>query len=84
MLKIKDGVDLKELYKFGYKYTGNWARGEVVQKEIEELKDKGDGISINFDMGRKIVFIHPYLKITYSNIELYIQDLIQAGIVEKC
>lgn len=52
-------------------------------KKIVELKDKGDGISINFDMGREITFIHPYLGITYPNIELYVQDLIQAGLVEK-
>ena len=83
MLKIKDNVDLKELYKFGYKYYGNWTRGEVVKKEIAELKDKGDGISINFDIDRKIEFLHPYLEITYPNIELYIQDLIKAGLVEK-
>lgn len=80
--RIKTNVDPKALYNFGFKYRGNWARGELYQKEIPELKGLGDGISINFDMGAEIHFIIPYMDIEYPNVENYIQDLIKAGYVE--
>lgn len=80
--RIKTNVDPKVLYNFGFMYRGNWARGELYQKEIPELKGLGDGISINFDMGAEIHFIFPYMNIEYPNIENYIQDLIKAGYVE--
>ena len=43
--RIKDNVNPNVLYNFGFKYKGNWARGELYQKEIPELKGLGDGIS---------------------------------------
>ena len=81
--KIKDAINSKVLYDFGFTYRGNWARGKLYQKEIPELKGIGDGISINFDMGAEIHFIFPYMDIEYPNIENYIQDLIKAGYVEE-
>ena len=81
--RIKNNVDPKVLYDFGFKYRGNWARGELYQKEIPELKGVGDGLSINFDLGAEINFIFPYMDIEYPNIENYIQDLIKAGYVEE-
>lgn len=81
--KIKDIVNHKVLYDFGFTYRGNWARGELYQKEIPELKGIGDGISINFDLGAEIHFIFPYMDIKYPNIKNYIQDLIDAELVEE-
>lgn len=81
--RIKTNVDPKVLYNFGFVYRGNWARGKLYQKEIPELKGKGNGISINFDLGAEISFITPYMDIEYPNIENYIQDLIKAGYVEE-
>lgn len=74
MLKIKDDVDLKELEKFGfedlgvcYKYYGN--------------SDILGFISINKET-REIKRIHPYSLREEAN-EDEVQDLIQAGLVEK-
>lgn len=82
--KIKENIKLNELQKYGYKYTGNYNRGEVWEKEIDiiiENKNLG-GILIN-DF-REISFKFPYIKdIKYPNIEPYIEDLIQAGLVKK-
>ena len=39
LLKIRDDVDLKELEKFGYKYTGNYNRGDQWEKEINIIVD---------------------------------------------
>ena len=82
--KIKEDIKLNELQKYGYKYTGNYNRGEVWEKEIDiiiENKNLG-GILIN-DF-REISFKFLYIKdIKYPNIEIYIKDLIQAGLVAK-
>ena len=82
--KIKEDIKLNELQRYGYKYTGNYNRGEVWEKEIDiiiENKNLG-GILIN-DF-REISFKFPYIKdIKYPNIEPYIEDLIQAGLVKK-
>lgn len=81
--RIKTNVDPKVLYDFGFIYRGNWARGELYQKEIPALKGIGNGISINFDLGAEIHLITPYMDIKYPDIENYIQDLIKTGYVEE-
>ena len=79
MLKIKDNVDLKELEKYGFKNESNYNRGELYTRLINDNELKG--IAINFE--RKITFMFPYSKKTFPRIEKYINDLIQAGLVEK-
>lgn len=81
--RIRTNVDPKVLYNFGFMYRGNWARGKLFEKEIPELEGLGDGLSINFDIGAEIHFIHPYMDIEYPNIENYIKDLINLGYVEE-
>lgn len=82
MLKIKDNVDLKELRKFGYRYSGNVNRGEEWTKNIQDNIIRG--IIIDGDWNnRKISFQFPYMDIKYPPIENFIKDLIQAGFVEK-
>lgn len=82
--RIKDNINLNELQKYGYKYTGNYNRGEVWEKEIDIIiKNKNLG-GILIDDFREISFKFLYIKdIKYPNIEPYIEDLIQAGLVEK-
>lgn len=82
--KIKNDVKLNELQKYGYKYTGNYNRGEVWEKEIDIIIENKNLGGILIDDFREISFKFPYVKdIKYPNIELYIEDLIQAGLVEK-
>lgn len=73
MLKIKDNVDLKELEKFGFKnYKYRYGRDIdnqwLIIIDIKTRKIK----NWNFLYGN-------YRK----DIELYIKDLIQAGLIEK-
>ena len=84
MLKIKDDVDLKELEKFGFKYTGNYNRGDCWEREMYITVNgvRLDGIIVTFS--REISFLAPYrTDIKYPDIEIFIRDLIQAGLVEK-
>ena len=84
MLKIKDNVDLKELESFGFKYTGNYNRGDRWEREMYITVNgvRLDGIIVTFL--REISYLAPYRKdIEYPNIEIFIKDLIQAGLVEK-
>lgn len=84
MLKIKDDVDLKELEKFGYKYTGNYNRGDQWKKEINIVVDGKNLGGILIQECRNIDFKFPYIQnIVYPDIEPYIQDLILLGLVEK-
>ena len=78
---LKKDVELKTLYNFGYKYTGNYNRGDMYEKKIEELKDKGDGILVDFS--KRIIFMHPYADIAYPDIKPFIKDLIDADLVEE-
>lgn len=82
MLKVKDDVDLKELKKFGYYYYGNENRGDRYVKDIDDNVIRAIIIDGDWN-GRKIGFKYPYMKIEYPPIKNYIQDLIQAGLVEK-
>ena len=84
MLKIKDNVDLKELESFGFKYTGNYNRGDRWEREMYIIVNGKDLGGIIVTEYRKVGFIHPYIKgIEYPEIEPYVEDLIQAGLVEK-
>lgn len=84
MLKIRDDVDLKELKKFGYKYVGNYNRGDQWEKEINIIVDGKNLGGILIQEWRTINFKFLYIKnIEYPPIEDYIQDLIQAGLVVK-
>ena len=78
-LRIKKDVDLKELEKFGYTYSIIFPLGNGYVKDL----DYGDFISINND--RIISFeIEDYCGNDFEkDNKKYIQDLIQAGLVEK-
>ena len=84
MLKIKDGIKLRELSNFGYKYVGNYNRGDRWLKEINIIVDGKNLGGILIQEWGEISFRFPYIKdIKYPDIEPYIQDLIQANLVEK-
>lgn len=84
MLKIDEKVNLKELEKFGYKYTGNYNRGDQWEKEINIIVDGKNLGGILIQEDREIGFKFPYIQnIKYPDIEPYVQDLIQAGLVIK-
>jgi hypothetical protein len=84
MLKIKDDTNLRELQKFGYKYTGNYNRGDRWEKDIDIIVDGKNLGGILVQEWKEICFKFPYIKdIKYPDIEIYIQDLIQANLVEK-
>ena len=77
MLKIRDDVDLKELEKFGYTKIdiGLNEPYEIYKKYIKpyfsiEIRPDGNIVANNDD---KTVILK----------EEYIQDLVQAGLVEK-
>ena len=76
MLKIKDLVDLKELEKFGYKKGIVYCFGECYVKELEN----DDFIFIKNDTTKYISF---ELSNVYLDEKNLIDDLIQAGLVEK-
>ena len=83
MLKIKDSVELKELEKFGFKYT-------------EDKSSKGDFSYCETLIGDNVILgVSEPGRVIYSNITItettyifsngldIIFDLIQAGLVDK-
>ena len=84
MYKLKSDVKLNVLAKFGYKYVGNYNRGDKWLKETNIIVDDKSLGGIEVQEWGEISFQFPYIKnIKYPNIEPYIQDLIQADLVEK-
>lgn len=84
MFKIKDGIKLRQLQNFGYKYVGNYNRGDQWLKEMNIIVDGKNLGGILIQEWGEISYSFPYIKdIKYPDIESYIQDLIQAGLVEK-
>lgn len=84
MLKIKAGIKLRQLQNFGYKYVGNYNRGDQWLKEINIIVDGKNLGGVLIQEWGEISYRFPYIKdIKYPNIEPYIQDLIQADLVEK-
>lgn len=82
MLKIKDNVDLKELEKFGYKNIGNVYFKTVTTKRVIRISEFDKKITDN------VLDSSTYTGYKYEGeykhiIKPYIQDLIQAGLVEK-
>ena len=75
MLKIKEGIDLKELEKFGYSKTGNEYR------TVFNMFGNIGNISINTDTRtmKRTAFFDTRTEV----IDTDIYDLIQAGLVEK-
>lgn len=89
MLKIKDNVDLKELEKFGFElqyfdYNLNKKLDIPICKK-EYKKFKNGNYSYIFIINRKIYVnkSYSYYYVALKNVKKYIQDLIQAGLVEK-
>ena len=84
MYKLKSDVKLNVLAKFGYKYVGNYNRGDKWLKEINIIVDDKSLGGIEVQEWGEISFQFPYIKnIKYPDIEPYIQDLIQAKLVEE-
>lgn len=84
MYKLKEGIKLRKLQDFGYKYVGNYNRGDQWLKEIDIIVDGNNLGGILIQEWGEIDFRFPYIKnIKYPDIEPYIQDLIQADLVVK-
>lgn len=84
MYKLKSDVKLNVLREFGYKYVGNYNRGDQWLKKINIIVDGENLGGIEVQEWREISFQFPYIKnIKYPSIEPYIQDLIKANLVEK-
>ena len=79
MLKIKDDVDLKELEKFGYKWTTDDVNHEAYVKYLEY----GDYIAI-YENKRYYIDIEDFCGSSWDELEEeLLEDLIVAGIIEK-
>ena len=76
MLKIKDNVDLKELEKFGFNNKYNNV------SNYEKVVDYGITIWVE---NNHYIGIENSMSYFFDNdiVKPYIQDLIQAGLVEK-
>lgn len=74
MLKIKDNVDLKELEKFGLKFSKTYNNYRLFEKESIVVDCKSREIGLEDNSFYNIVTDRP-LNILF--------DLIQAGLVEK-
>lgn len=84
MYKLKEGIRLRQLQDFGYKYVGNYNRGDQWLKEIDIIVDGKNLGGILIQEWGEISFRFPFIKnIKYPDIEPYIQDLIQANLVVK-
>lgn len=84
MYKLKEGIKLRKLQDFGYKYVGNYNRGDQWLKEINIIVDGKNLGGILVQEWGEITFRFSYIKnIKYPNIEPYIQDLIKANLVVK-
>ena len=84
MLKIKDNVDLKELEKFGFNYHDK-ENASICYYRLIPMPHRTINIMIEIFKDKTIHYQLPIdCKIDdYINLEDYIQDLIQAGLVEK-
>ena len=92
MLKIKDDVDLKELERFEYQFV---KFNYIANKPYENpryIKEVYNDIINRFNLvvviDNRLISVEKYFDTYYELIEdesskLYIQDLIQAGLVEK-
>ena len=80
IIRIKDKFNLSNLSKYGFKYVGNWARGDMWEKAVN---DKAvEKIIISGDWGnREINYGFPY-RDNLPPIHSFISDLIIDGIVE--
>lgn len=84
MYKLKEGIKLRKLQDFGYKYVGNYNRGDQWLKEIDIIIDSKNLGGILIQEWGEISFRFPFIKnIKYPDIEPYIQDLIKADLVVK-
>ena len=84
MYKLKKDIELRKLQDFGYKYVGDYNRGDQWLKEINIIVDGKNLGGILIQEWIEINFRCPYIKnIKYPDIEPYIQDLIQANLVVK-
>lgn len=81
MLKIRDGIDLKELEKFGFYYEdGDWFKDYIPYK----ISSPNDYSFIAVGIDNRIIDLN-YIQLD-THLEKTINDifdLIQAGLVEK-
>lgn len=93
MLKIKDNVDLKELEKFGYHIVNfDYNRNEpidppIYEKLIKQINKKRNVRYLAIIIEDRIIKLEErhqwYIAILKIISKKYIQDLIEAGLVEK-
>ena len=93
MLKIKDNVDLKELEKFGYhSITFDFNRNEpinhpIYEKLVKQINKKINVMYLVIKIENRIIKLeeqHQWYVVTLKRVsKKYIQDLIQAELVEK-
>ena len=87
MLKIKDNVDLKELEKFGFKYNEKYeAYIRLSDLGICNIKTYVFLHNQNYKKYELVCESSIWYDLIFSDdrIGLLNQDLIQAGLVEKC
>lgn len=79
MLKIKDNVDLKELEKYGYELMEDWwnRQGEMIY-----YKNVAPYTAIEIEVKTRQISEQEDDMFTFVD-EEYIQDLIQADLIEK-
>ena len=94
MLKIKDSVDLKELEKFGFWKDGNFKtyHRSILNDYIEQFNRSEYLLILNnrvivkakltciLDFNENLIYGY---KVQTNRVKRYIDDLIQAGLVEK-
>lgn len=81
MLKIKDNVDLKELEKFGFKYTNDYEWQSV--KAYIKIYEEYEITVTDYDNSIEIYFYKFTSDIGGIGIPTVIYDLIKADLVEK-
>jgi len=93
MLKIKDNVDLKELEKFGFRVDDwNWAYNHAYEiplcvKQIKQFNKRKNVHFLDVHIENRIIkLVDVYCSFLIEKEKIprkYIQDLIDAGLVEK-
>ena len=93
MLKIKDGVDLKELEKFGFKPKYDENTGEIIAYEKIKKEKEYMGLTVILETTKSKIRIFKGFKQKRAEWRIYnyndyfdidtLYDLIQADLVEK-
>ena len=85
MLKIRDGVDLKELEKYGFVDDKIYGRKVKVKKMMAKEKWNAEIVEIDLITGQLQIFVDDEYYEIYTNSDTldFIYDLIKADLIEK-